>query len=354
MSSDMYRRQLDSKRKQRLDAAAKAAKFRADESANRTKAAKARQAAAKASSTSGEASKRREADRLERQAASAGDSATTWDSRATRYAKEEAALERKLSDAVASEQKSQAQRQKDAERRRDAEHKRALSSLAQNVEGRIGSIERANFVVRTPKPEKLRILILGASSEGDLRIGREQKRIRDVVQSSLHRELVELDVRTSATVQDLFDGITKTRPHVVHFSGHSHTDLVVFDQDVDEPNAGAIVSADALARALGAADEPPALVVLNSCHSAEQLDVLTTSVAPFAIGMPEEVGDLEAINYAAQLYAGIADGQSLGAAHDLACAQVVALGAAPDTLPMLRSAAGLDPREERLVERADV
>ena len=34
-----------------------------------------------------------------------------------------------------------------------------------------------------PKPEKLRVLMLGASAEGDLRVGREQKRIRAAVEA---------------------------------------------------------------------------------------------------------------------------------------------------------------------------
>src|SRR5262245_638927 len=49
--------------------------------------------------------------------------------------------------------------------------------------------------IRAPKPEKLRVLILGASSEGGLRVGREQKRIRSAAESALHRDLIELDVR---------------------------------------------------------------------------------------------------------------------------------------------------------------
>jgi hypothetical protein len=72
--------------------------------------------------------------------------------------------------------------------------------------------------LRAPKPERLRILMLAASSEGDLRVNREQKRIRAAVESALLRDLVELDVRPSATTSDLLDGITKFRPHVVHFS----------------------------------------------------------------------------------------------------------------------------------------
>lgn len=78
--------------------------------------------------------------------------------------------------------------------------------------------------------------MLGASSEGDLRVGREQKLIRAAVESALHRDQIELDVRPAATTADLLDGITKFRPHVVHFSGHSNDDLIVFEDEADEPH----------------------------------------------------------------------------------------------------------------------
>ena len=137
--------------------------------------------------------------------------------------------------------------------------------------------------------------MLGASSEGDLRIGREQKRIRSAVESALHRDLVELDVRPSATTTDLLDGITKFRPHVVHFSGHSGEDLIVFEDEIDEHHAGVVVTAKAFAHAVAATDEPPLLVVLNACGSAAQIPLIVDEVAPFAIGMSAEIEDGDGI-----------------------------------------------------------
>jgi hypothetical protein len=169
--------------------------------------------------------------------------------------------------------------------------------------------------MRAPKPERLRILLLGASSDGGLRVGREQKRIRAAVQSALHRDLVDLDVRPAATTDDLLDGITRFRPHVVHFSGHSDDDLIVFEDEKDEVHEGIVVTARAFALALKATDDPPLLILLNSCNSACQVDDLVAAVAPFAIGMADAIDDGDAITYAAQFYAAVANGQSVGAAH---------------------------------------
>ncbi len=125
--------------------------------------------------------------------------------------------------------------------------------------------------------------MLAASADGGLGVTREQSRIRAAVERALHN--VELDVRPSATTDDLLDGITRFRPHVVHFSGHSSEELVVFEENVDINPNDVIVSAEAFAAAVSATHEPPLLVFLNSCRSAAQIETLVERVAPFAIGM---------------------------------------------------------------------
>ncbi len=96
MSASQYRGQLDRKRKQRIAAEKKAGDCRSKETAKRTAADKARAAADKAKSTSTAASKLREADRADRDAAAAGREAAGWQDKASRYAKEEAALQGKV------------------------------------------------------------------------------------------------------------------------------------------------------------------------------------------------------------------------------------------------------------------
>ena len=83
--------------------------------------------------------------------------------------------------------------------------RRAAAERAQ-LESRISGAEVAvSHALRqlpAPKPEKLRVLMLGASAEGDLRVGREQKRIRAAVESALHRDQIELAVRAAAPTAD--------------------------------------------------------------------------------------------------------------------------------------------------------
>lgn len=353
MSADQYRRQLERKRAQRIEADKKSGEFRSKETAKRSDAAKAREAAAKTKTASTVTSKLRESERRESEAAAAGKTAASWQSKASGYAKEEAGLQSKLAQAERSEGDArERQRQRDQQQsdRRAAAARMAIERRVAQTEVLVDSAVRE---LPQPKPEKLRVLMLGASSEGDLRIGREQKRIRVAVESALHRDLVELDVRPAATAADLLDGITKFRPHIVHFSGHSNADLIVFEDERDEPHDGVIVTAAAFVSAVRGTDSPPLLVLLNSCHSASQIDTLVERVVPFAIGMADEIEDADAITYAAQFYAAIANGQSIGSAHLSAQAALELAGLTSAELPTLASAVGVNPYSTNLVHASD-
>jgi hypothetical protein len=136
----------------------------------------------------------------------------------------------------------------------------------------------------------------------------------------------------------------------VHFSGHSDDDLIVFEDELDEHHEGVIVTARAFASAVRATDDPPLLVLLNSCNSAAQIDYLVESVAPFAIGMADEIADGDAITYAARFYAGIANGQSIHSAHLSGQAALELAGLSGAELPTLAYADEVDPTTAVLVK----
>lgn len=352
MSASQYRGQLERKRKQRVDAEKKAGEYRTEESNKRAEATKARRAAAKTKSETTAKRKLREAERREKEAETAGKEAGRAQTKASGYAKEESALREKLTKAEQSEadaaERRRKREQQQTERRAAAEH----ATLESRISDAESSVDHVVHQLRAPRPEKLRVLILGASAEGDLRVGREQKRIRAAVESAFHRDQINLDVRPAATTADLLDGITKFRPHVVHFSGHSNETLIVFEDERDEPHEGVIVTAGAFAKAVEATDDPPFLVLLNSCESAAQINDLVAQVAPFAIGMSDSIEDGDAINYAAQFYAAIANGQSVKSSHLSGQAALELAGLDGAELPTLACAQGVDPATTVLVEPA--
>ena len=112
------------------------------------------------------------------------------------------------------------------------------------------------------------------------------------------------------------------------------------------------MTARAFAKAIEATDDPPLLVLLNSCKSAAQVDDLVAQVAPFAIGMSDSIDDGDAINYAAQFYAAIANGQSIKASHLSGQAALELAGLNGSELPSLAWAQGVDPATTILVKPA--
>lgn len=349
MGASQYRNELERKRKQRVDAEKKVAEYRKKEADKRTAAAKARSAAAKTNSESTTRMKFREAARNEDDANRAAKESAQWQAKVADYVKAEAGLQSKVSVAELSEAADADRKRKREQQRRDREAAHTQRSFEHRLQATEAVAADAQRQLRAPKPEKLRILMLGSSSEGDLRIGREQSRIKAAVQNALHRDLIELDVRTSATSHDLLDGVTRFRPHVVHFSGHSNEDVVVLERDVDTPHSGFAVSAASFGAAVKATDDPPLLIVLNSCHSASQINGLVEDVVPFAIGMSDEIGDGDAIVYATQFYAAIANGQSIASAHLSAQAALQLAGLPGQDLPTLACAADVHPDSAVLV-----
>ncbi|WP_411082025.1 hypothetical protein [Streptomyces sp. cmx-18-6] len=348
MSASYYRSRLDRKNRARADAERKAGEHRRREADKRSRAARERAAAARSKNPDTVRGRLSAAARYESQAGAAGRDAVVWSSRAARLGKEAALLEAQLARAQTAAQEAAdraRRREQRAAERRSAERQKRIEDRMASAEEQVGAVLKE---IRAPKPEKLRLLMLGASSDGDLRVAREQERIRTAVRRALHRDLVEMDAHPAATAESLLDGLTQFRPHVVHFSGHSTQDLIVFEQDVDQRHEGAIITAGAFARAIGASDDPPLLVVLNSCHSAAQTKNLL-DVVPFAIGMSDSIGDTDAITYAARFYAAVADGQSIQGAHALGRTAVELAGLTDHDLPTLDHADDVDPRLTRLV-----
>lgn len=354
MSSQQYRNELERKRKQRVEAEKKAGEYRIKESKKRADADKARQEAAKAKSASTQRSKLSRAAQRDKEAATAGSEANKWEKKAAGCRKQESDLQTKLTKAEKTEKDAadrQRKRDQVAAERRSAAERAVVAERLDQTDYTVGEALRE---LRAPKPEKLRVLLLGASSEGDLRVGREQKRIRAAVESALHRDLIDLDVRPAATASDLLDGVTKFRPHVVHFSGHSNEEFIVFEGESDAPHEGHIVTARAFKAAMTATDDPPLLVLLNACKSAAQIDELVAEVVPLAIGMADSIDDGDAINYAAQFYAAVANGQSVRSAHLAGQAALELAGLESADLPTLATADSIDPAAVILVRPTEL
>lgn len=355
MSADQIRHELERKMRACSEVETDVGKHRTKESTARVAADKARSAAAKTSNATTAKSKLSEADRREKEAATAASAAAAADKKAAGLRTDISRLQKRLSDAEASERRLADQRQKTADKRTErertaerAEYERRIAAAEDAAREARSAVATATRSLPEPKPETLRVLLLGADGSGGLRIGREQQRIAAAVRSANHRDSISFETRAAATTDDLLDGISQFRPHVVHFSGHSNEDVLAFEKDVDAPNDGTMVAGTAFARAMSATDEPPTLVILNSCDSAAHLDALVGGIVPFAVGTTDSIGDGDAIIYATRFYASVANGHSIASAHEAGRVALEFAGLNPDIV-VLQSAGDVDPTAAVLV-----
>ena len=362
-STEQIRKQIDEVVKKRAEAERRLADARAKQAKKESEANSYRSKAERTSSASMARSYLRQAQTAQNEALSAGSKGAEQSKKVADCAKKEAEFSRTLSVAMLKERTQQERTRKRQaaeddrarkrlheaetrarERERAADRART-DALVSASEGRlINEIARA----RPPKVERLRILYVTAASEGDLRVDKEIRRVKKGVKSATLRDLVEIEHLSAATPSDLLDGMSGLKPHVVHFSGHANEDVLAFDTEDDGDNQGQDVPADLFARAVGAVDEPPLLVVLNACDSEAQLERLLI-VIPMAIGMSDEIGDADAMSFAARFYTSIADGQSVRSAFEAARVQMEFDGMPDADLPVLAARPDVDPADVTLV-----
>ena len=154
------------------------------------------------------------------------------------------------------------------------------------------------------------VLVSNPRDKPSLEHGEEIRVIREALSA---RQGSRIDVRPEwgTQPQDLQPTLNRTRPTVVHFSGHGeHTgSLLVMDVD---GNARALPR-ESVSRLFATMADFIRLIVLNSCYSREQAQGITEHI-DCAIGMSEEVTDAAAIVFAKSFYNAIGNGYSIGVA----------------------------------------
>lgn len=287
--------------------------------------------------------------------------------------REEARLGKDLTDSVKRESDAEKREAEKARRTRDAEDRKRETQRKENERRRQREMVRAEQqrradqeetraritdtaerltsqieALRHPRQENLRILYGTATPVGDLRVAQEIRRVKSAVAAALHRDLVDIEYAPDITAGDLLNYLTTFQPHVIHFSGHANEEVLVFDDGSIEGGEERTIPIELFMRAVTAPDHKPALVVLNACESAAQLEVLLAGV-PMAIGMSASVGDADAITFATRFYRAVADGQSVESALTIARVDMEMNGLPDHDLPTLITAPGIDPSTVRLV-----
>lgn len=188
---------------------------------------------------------------------------------------------------------------------------------------------------------KVRVLFLGTSPKDTkpLRLDEEIREIQQHIRAAEFRDNFEFVPRMAVRPRDLLQAFNEVKPDIVHFSGHGSCDAQLLLED-DAGNATPVSDA-ALEALFRSANENIRLVVLNTCDSEAQAEIVARHVE-CAIGMKVPIGDRAAITFAYSLYGALAFGIPVGRAFEQGRTALLLEGIPEEDTPTLKLRPGGD------------
>lgn len=188
--------------------------------------------------------------------------------------------------------------------------------------------------VQPSKPEPLvpvkTILVLAANPMNLTRLAldKEVSEIEKSLRRSTNRDGFKLVSRLAIGPQDLRQALLEVEPEIIHFCGHgingSDSSTVAGESDEDgiflqdETGKAKLVTGKALTRLLSLFDDRLKCVILNSCYSSAQADLIKKHI-PIVIGMKQAIGDKAAIEFSRGFYDALGAGRTVDQAFKFGC-----------------------------------
>ena len=190
----------------------------------------------------------------------------------------------------------------------------------------------------------MKILILASNPRKDLRLDREIRDLKDVIEKSRDRQQFQVEVGLAVRVGDLQDLLFQHQPQIVHFCGHGGgAEGLVF-----EGNEGGEqwVRADALSEMFRLFSGVNS-VLLNACYSEEQANAIVTHI-DYVIGMRQTIRDDAAIAFSKGFYRALGYDCTIEQSFEFGCnaIQLEISGSSKVT----RSTASLEQRKLEVTE----
>lgn len=193
-----------------------------------------------------------------------------------------------------------------------------------------------------PKP-LLRILFLAANPSNTSRIylDQEAREIHRAIAASPHGDRITIDPCWAATIEDLQRALLERAPQVLHISAHGDPDSITLAGAGGSHSFAALGGVATLLGLVNRETPRVRVVVLNSCHSAAQLDLLCAHV-DCAVGMAAPIDDNAAIAFSAAFYHALGIGYSVADAFHAAQARLEMEYRQQAHVPQLRARPGVD------------
>lgn len=201
--------------------------------------------------------------------------------------------------------------------------------------GALGADEDRRPVGQQSAASRVDGILLAASDPSDLgrlRLGREEREIREALDLSPRRARWTVRSSPAMRLRDLTRALLETQPRILHFAGHGSEKGGLFLED--EVGRAHCVPPDALADLFRVIEGPLECVVLNACHAESQGRAISGSV-PFVIGSPARLTDDAAIAFSIGFYQALGAGRDIRQAYSVGCVHMRGTGTGGLPLPVL-------------------
>lgn len=189
--------------------------------------------------------------------------------------------------------------------------------------------------------------VLPGGATAALQLGEDVRRISERIEEDGRQSAVDFDWRLAARPDDIVSALRRTRPQVVHFSGHGDLRGLVFTSA--DGYGTRVVEGTALKRTFELFRNNVRLVVLSACFSRDQAASIA-EVVGCAVGTSGGIADEDAIRFDAAFYGYLACGESVQTAFDRARNELE-LNGVSGTSPELLPREDVDPAKLFLLTR---
>lgn len=167
---------------------------------------------------------------------------------------------------------------------------------------------------------RIRVLIVFANPRdtSPLRLGEEERAIREAIRRSIYRDLIEVTTIHAATIHDLRRALLEQEFQIVQVSGHGAKKGIILE---DEQGYKYTVPRFALAELFHTYSPPLQCVILNACYSVEQGEIISLGV-PYTIVMETAIDDKSAIEFSRGFYDALGAGKDIEFAYQEGCRTV--------------------------------
>jgi CHAT domain len=168
--------------------------------------------------------------------------------------------------------------------------------------------------------QKIKVLLVFANPHGTdpVRLGQQDRVIREAVKLSRYRDNIELTSCHAATIHDLRRTLLEDTFHIVHISGHGSREGLILENENGTPF---VVPPKALANLFGAYRNTVHCVLLNACYGIRQGELISLGI-PYTIAMDGQISDFTAMEFARGFYDAIGAGRGIDFAYEEGCRSV--------------------------------